>query len=114
MDEEKEEELGNELQLIYIYRAISELPNIFPSLVKIVQPPYMALFQYAFDLYFTWGFPCSHFPLSLHDACEFCVVQGEVGGKATPRMASADSQHTVSWLLFMLTNNSSADITVPF
>lgn len=30
MDEEKEEELGNELQLIYIYRAISELPDIFP------------------------------------------------------------------------------------
>lgn len=113
MDEKKEEELGNELQLIYIYRAISELPDIFPS-VKIVQPPYMARFQYAFDLYFTWGFPCSHFPLSLHDACEFCVAQGEVGGKALPHMTSAGSQHTVTWLLFMLTNNSSADIAVPF
>ena len=31
MDEEKEEEVGNELQLIYIYRAVSELPDIFPS-----------------------------------------------------------------------------------
>ena len=105
MDEEKEEELGNELQLIYIYRAISELPDIFHSLVKIVQPPYMAVFQYAFDLYFTWGFPCflcPHFPLSLHDACEFCVGQGEVGGKAMPSMVSANSQHKVTWLLFML------------
>ena len=91
MDEEKEEEVGNELQLIYIYRAVSELPDVFPSLVKIVPPPYMALFQYAFDLYFTWGFPCPHFPLSLHDACEFWVVQGEVEGKAMPSMASANS-----------------------
>lgn len=77
----------------------------------------MAVFQYAFDLYFTWGFPCflcPHFPLSLYDACEFCVGQGEVGGKAMPSMVSANSQHKVTWLLFMLTNNSSADIAVPF
>ena len=102
MDEEKEEEVGNELQLIYIYRAVSELPDIFPSLVKIVQPPYMALFQYAFDLYFTWGFPCfpcPHFPLYFHDAGEFGVVQGEVGRKAMPSMASANSQHKVTCCL---------------
>lgn len=40
MDEEKGEELENELQLIYIFKAISELPHIFATLIKTVQHPY--------------------------------------------------------------------------
>lgn len=77
----KGEELGNELQLIYIFRVISVLPDISATSLKLAQHPYTSLFQYAFGLYFTWGFPCypcPNFPLSLHDACEFCVVQGVV------------------------------------
>lgn len=50
MDEKKGEELENELQLIYIFKAISELPHIFATLIKTVQHPYTSLSQYACDL----------------------------------------------------------------
>lgn len=45
------------MPLIYVFTAISELPDSFLTSVKIVQRPYTSLFQYAFGLYFTLGFP---------------------------------------------------------
>lgn len=47
MEEAKEEELESELNLIYFFNAISELPDIFATSVKIVQHPYSSLFQCA-------------------------------------------------------------------
>lgn len=90
MGEEKEEELGKELQLIHITKAVSELLDVFATSGKIVQHPSISLFQYSFGLYFTLGFP--DFPLSFHDA-EFCVIQ-EAGGRGMLSMAPANSFST--------------------
>lgn len=57
MGEENEEELGIELRLIYIFNAISELPDVFATSVKIVQHRCTSLFQDAFVLYFALSFP---------------------------------------------------------
>lgn len=104
MNEATEEELENELNLIQFFSAISETPDIFATSVKIVQQPYTSLVECAFGFYFTQVFLypfMPSFPLSLYDVGEFCVVQGEGGGRRMLCVASANSFSVYRHLIAM-------------
>lgn len=74
MGEENEEELGIELRLIYIFNAISELPDVFATSVKIVQHRCTSLFQDAFVLYFALSFPWCAALISLYPSWHWDFV----------------------------------------